>query len=494
MPEDLLSAGEQPTHRLSQTGAGGEARGTTMPGKDVEPRLWPVESDAARALAPAALSVHQDPRWLAAESVAASRHFARSPLLTKFLLHVVMETLEGRQEAISEHQIGVRVFGRPESYRTVEDNIVRNYARQLRKRLAEHFAQAPETAMRIEIPVGGYVPVFTGQAAGVEAGELPPAAASPAEVREAASAASLQSAHERPRPWWRRRQTARGVWLQATLLLAYSACLVALTALAVRHWMGGQDDSSLEEPAQALWKALLDGPETTYVVPPDAGFNLLEDISHRSVPLAEYMHSSYNALPLPQLDGHSATDLRSQQFTDFVNVQIMVAISRLKEYDPAKVRLLFPRDLRLDDLKNANAVLIGSVCSNPWAAVKDAAANFTVVCSEGMEGSTILNRRPRPGELATYASHWNEPTHETYALISFLPNLSGSGHLLLLEGLDVAGTQAAAEALMKSQAIEPILRQARRPDGSLAPFEVLLKATSIEANATDTQVIASRID
>ena len=42
---------------------------------------------------------------------------------------------------------------------------------------------------------------------------------------------------------------------------------------------------------------------------------------------------------------------------------------------------------------------------------------------------------------------------------------------------------------MRSEAITPILERARRPDGSLAPFEVLLRSTSIQANATDTQVI-----
>jgi hypothetical protein len=426
-----------------------------------------------------------DRRMAAAQSVAESRHFAKSPLLSKFLLYVVTETIEGRQEAITEHEIGVKVFGRPASYRTMEDNIVRNYARQLRKRLAEHFAEAHEAAMRIEIPVGGYVPVFTPLLPEAESRVQEDLVKSEQELKPGASElAAADLTNER------KSERKLSTVLRAAMLLGYSAALVALTALIVLEWTGRQP----EEPSAALWRVLLSGPETTYVVPPDAGFNLVEDISHRSLPLAEYMHSRYNSMPLPQLDAHSAADLRSQQLTDFVDVQLMVAISRLKEYDPTRVRLRFPRDLRLDDLKNANALLIGSVCSNPWAAVKDAQANFTIVCNGGMQGSAILNRKPRAGEAASYASQWNEPTHATYALISFLPNLSGSGHLLLLEGLDVAGTQAAAEALLESEAIAPILRKARRGDGSLKPFEVLLKATSIEANATDTQVIASRID
>src|SRR6202011_2137551 len=102
-----------------------------------------------------------DPRWQLTQRVVAGRHFAKSPLLSKFLLYVVAETLGGRASEITEHQIGVQVFGRPQDYRTVEDNIVRNYARQLRKRLAEHFAHDGDgSSLRIEIPLGGYVPVF----------------------------------------------------------------------------------------------------------------------------------------------------------------------------------------------------------------------------------------------------------------------------------------------------------------------------------------------
>jgi hypothetical protein len=110
-----------------------------------------------------------------------------------------------------------------------------------------------------------------------------------------------------------------------------------------------------------------------------------------------------------------------------------------------------------------------------------------------MQGAAIVNNKPQPGEQASYLSQWNEPTHETYALIVFVPNLGGNGHLLLLEGLDVAGTQAAAEVLLHSDALARILERAHRPHACLASFEVLLRATSIESNAVGTQVIAFRI-
>jgi hypothetical protein len=431
------------------------------------------------------MSFHDDPQWELAQRVVAGTHFCRSPLLSKFLLFVVAETLAGRGNDITEHQIGVQVFDRPPDYRTLEDNIVRNYARQLRKRLAEHFAdQGNAEPLRIEIPLGGYVPVFVPsepsckeEAAALPSSQLPRTNFAEQSRQSAGQVAPIRS---------RALRIALGVALAAT----YSAALIGIT------WYLATRPTPLQqpkEPAHALWSAMFGGPASCYIVPSDAGFNLLEDLSRRPVPLAEYIAGTYQKLPLGGVDPHSAEDLRSQQLTPFVDLQISSALAHLTADDSQRVFVRFPRDIRLDDLKSANAVIIGSVGSNPWAAIAEQNANFRIVDRPGMEGAFIENAKPRPSEAATYASHWNEPAHETFAVVAFLPNLSGNGHLLVLEGLDVAGTQAAAEILLHPSAIDPILKSATRPDGSLRSFEVLLRSTSIESNATGTQVIASRI-
>lgn len=422
--------------------------------------------------------LEDDPHWELAQRVVAGPHFARSPLLSKFLLFVVAETLEGRADEITEHQIGVQVFDRPLDYRTLEDNIVRNYARQLRKRLAEHFAdEGSAETVQIDIPVGGYVPVFRPVADERVAEPEPEVCAVGEPAHVAADAPPAPSR-------WKRKLAF------ALCAVAYSAVLVALTWYAATR---GRVPEPPPEPAQALWTTLFSGPENSYIVPSDAGFNLLEDLARRPVPLAEYIGGSYEEMPLAGVDVHSASDLRSQQLTPFVDLQIASALAHLKEDDPRRVFIRFPRDLRLDDLKSANAVIIGSVGSNPWAAIAENNSNFRIVDRPGMQGAAIINMKPQPGEANSYASHWNEPAHETFALIEFLPNLSGNGHLLVLEGLDVAGTQAAAEILLHPSAIAPFLKRAARADGSLRYFEVLLRSTSIESNATGTQVIASRI-
>lgn len=431
--------------------------------------------------------LESDPRWGLAQRVVAGTHFSRSILLSNFLLYIVAETIEGRAGEITEHQIGVHVFDRPAGYRTIEDNIVRTYARQLRRRLAEHFAgEGSAEPIRIEIPLGGYVPVFVSTTESKPA-EGPRKLPVPVSIRTETEPELTATSDPAPIQVsaWRRHL------LQASAIALYSLLLIGITSYAVNRTHVSSRGQS--DPTDALWATLFDGPANTYVVPADAGFNLLEDLSHHPLPLADYIRGDYLDMPLAGVDDHSAADLRSQRFTSFIDSQIVASLARVPEYNPQRVLLRFPRDLRLDDLKNANAVLIGSVGSNPWASIAESSANFRIVYNKGMQGATIVNQHPQTGEAASYASHWNEPAHETFALIAFLPNLGGNGHLLLLQGLDVAGTQAAAEALFHPAAIEPILRRARRPDGSLRFFEILLRSKSIESNAAGIEVIGSRI-
>ena len=426
-----------------------------------------------------------DPHWELTQRVVAGPHFARSPLLSKFLLFVVSETLEGRGSEITEHQIGVQVFDRPSDYRTVEDNIVRNYARQLRKRLAEHFArEGSAEPLRIEIPVGGYVPIF-----------LP----APAEVKfEDAAESAMPSGVAAPLPELLSRTESKSVsWFRkigklrtAMLIAAYSMVLICVTWFVALRFAAPKLP---EEPAHKLWANLFAGPGTSYIVPSDGGFNLVEDLSGQPIPLAQYIAGGYNKVPLSGVDEHSAEDLRTQQLTPFIDLQIAASLARVAEDGRQRVDIRFPRVFRLDDLKRTNVVIIGSLGSNPWAAMAETNANFRIAYPPGMKGSEIVNKSPQPGEATTYISHWNEPSHETFGLIEFLPNLSGNGHLLVLEGLDAAGTQAAGEMLLQPSAIDQILTQAARPDGSLRNFEVLLRSTSIDANATRNEVGASRI-
>jgi hypothetical protein len=95
------------------------------------------------------------------DRILASRHFAKSALLSRFLRYICESHLAGTDSSLTEHHIGVQVFGRSVGYECSDDNIVRNYARQLRNRLDEYFrGEGSEEWLRLQVPRGGYKPIF----------------------------------------------------------------------------------------------------------------------------------------------------------------------------------------------------------------------------------------------------------------------------------------------------------------------------------------------
>ena len=97
----------------------------------------------------------------ALEEVISSDTFTGSKRCQDFLRLVVDHALAGDLDALRERMIGVEMFGRPVDYDTSNDGVVRVRATEVRKRLAQYYAQAGRASVvRIEVPSGSYVPEF----------------------------------------------------------------------------------------------------------------------------------------------------------------------------------------------------------------------------------------------------------------------------------------------------------------------------------------------
>ena len=97
----------------------------------------------------------------AVESVVSSDAFAASKRCQDFLRLIVRHALAGELDDLRERMIGVEMFGRPVDYDTSNDAVVRVRATEVRKRLAQYYAQVAQTPdVRIELPPGSYVPEF----------------------------------------------------------------------------------------------------------------------------------------------------------------------------------------------------------------------------------------------------------------------------------------------------------------------------------------------
>ena len=109
------------------------------------------------------------------ERVLASSGFARNERLSRFLRFAVELRLENRDAELKESVIAVEVFGRRPDFDSRHDPIVRTEAARLRARLNEYYLNGGRTdPLIIEMPKGGYAPVFREvAAAGSDFREMP---------------------------------------------------------------------------------------------------------------------------------------------------------------------------------------------------------------------------------------------------------------------------------------------------------------------------------
>ena len=114
------------------------------------------------------------------EQVLASSHFRHSRRCSALLRFVVEHSLDNPGQHIKERTLGQAVFERDLGYDTNQDAVVRNAAAEVRKRLAQYYQEAGPAAngLRIELPLGTYVPEFRTAVHPVPLKVEPPAARS----------------------------------------------------------------------------------------------------------------------------------------------------------------------------------------------------------------------------------------------------------------------------------------------------------------------------
>jgi len=433
----------------------------------------------------------EDRRWQLALRIAASGSLGRSGLLSDFLLYIVDRSIRGRTDEISEQRIGVTVFGRADDYDPNDDNIVRSYARKLRKRIDEYFAtEGREETLRLEIPRGGYAPIFSEHANTQDEAEypvvLPEAIVGDDQPLVLDSAKSSASA-------------TLNIWTKfwgkitpGMLLGLIVGLLLGVGATVLRY---AKPPLSREEAAShRLWKQLFSSGRDTFIVPSDDGLVIMQRLVVRPVPLAAYVSGSYRTkLKADNLPGaDEILKLGARRYTNVVDLDLAARLAQLQEVVPERMMIRYARDLRMDDLRTGNAILIGSDESNPWIQLFHSQLHLCFRYeSEADKPSGFVNLYPRTGEALIYSTKGQE--EQTYGVIAYLPNLTNSGHVLIVAGLNTAGTEAAAAFLLDPASMMPTLQRARTAHGDLQPFELLVGASNVATNASTPHIVMERI-
>lgn len=391
------------------------------------------------------------------DRVLASRQFARSIKLSAFLRFVCDSAIDGAIAQVSEHNIGVRVFGRPPAYNPAEDNIVRSQARLLRQRLDAYFEGEGRTeALRISIPKGAYRPVFERRALDAAVGSAPPVAGARAMTR-------------------RRAMTV--------------AASLAVSAGGYAVW-----PRAAESRSGALWQSIFNRTRSTLIVPADTGLVLAQDLAQQSVTLADYITGDYVA----KLASHGSISsdllrrIARRRYSGAVDVAVASRLMTRPEASSAKAMVRYSRDLRLAEFKVSNAILLGAPHSNPWLQLFGKKLNFWLDLDLAQSEFIVQNRSPRPGEQREYRTHLKDAQRSVWAVLSFLPNVDDAGRVLMLAGASTAGTEAAAEFLLNDDAMNAFLARSPASNGGPSYFNVLLEAHPVAGTAPQARPIAWR--
>ncbi len=274
-----------------------------------------------------------------------------------------------------------------------------------------------------------------------------------------------------------------------------AAAALVLLACGVLAWTlsrrGGHTPTDTSYP---LWAQIFDKSRQTLLVPADDGIVMIQNLTHHSIHLAEYIDRDYLSIKSPyKIDAENMADLDQQRYTSMADLDTILKFSRLPEATPERFAVRYARELHMEDLKDSNAILIGSSFSNPWVELFQKNMNFEFDYQPRPNESVIVNRHPLQGELPIYENDATAPSHRTYAVIALAPNLNDTGWVLIIEGLTMAGTQAAADILFNREAMLPVIIKARSANGQLKPFELLIETRSFGSNAPQATIIASRI-
>lgn len=448
-----------------------------------------------------------DPRWLLVERILATSDFERSPRLSDFLRHICQLTLEGREDTISEQYLGEALFGRKPEYDSNADTIVRSHALRLRRRLEQYFQRAGKSEpLRLVIPRGGYVPTFLPASVALAS------ATDVSNPDSISSSSPLTGLHDAPhQPAWDVTslstatapipyRSADPVLDARALIDRYRAALaaslvlsLALLAVTIYLWHSLHIARAGErrDRNHPLWSRLFNGQEPTHIVLGDSGLVLFHATARRYVSLQDYVNNDLSKqMPYVQhVEPSFARFLAGRRYTSFVDATTAVRLLRLPEARPDSTLVHFSRDMRLDDFKNGNIIMIGAQEANPWIELFEPSMDFVFSIDTPDHHSVFLNRHPQPRELRVYAPQPIGP-RQLYAVIAFLPNLNANGNVLLLEGISMAATESAVDLVMDDQRLLPILRRIRRPDGTLPHFEMLLATDVVKDSPAPAQVVA----
>ena len=416
-----------------------------------------------------------DERWLLVQRIISSSPFQKSGRLRDLLQYLAEQTIHGCAHELTEQHVGERLFHKPAGYSPLEDSSVRVHVRQLRLKLHEYFdGVGREEKLIVEIPKGSYAPVFRN-----------------AKAAEITTVAAPEITAVLPRP-----QRAVLPWILVGFLAIFCAVLLYRSQGNVQGPV-----SSIIAPAWPF-SQIFDARHQTVIVVADGNYGMLRILTGQRGSLDQYVNHEFpQRAPVAKMGeaGSSFNDyISNSTLTSFADVADAVSVIKMAGPLQKQAFVRSAKDLKVRDLDHENFIFIGSPASNPWVALFQDKLNFRE--SEAAVGKSVksfLNTHPLPNEQAQYQGlRWTGMEGEDYATIALLPNITHDGSVLILQGLQQEGTEAAGRFLAEPDN-RRLLQNALGIQFSDAKnqnvwFEALIRSRTVSGAPNSTTLVSVR--
>lgn len=237
-----------------------------------------------------------------------------------------------------------------------------------------------------------------------------------------------------------------------------------------------------------LWSNFFAASKRTLVVPGDSGLVIWEGLEKKNLSLAEFLKGDFRTSSAANREQEIAEDLSQRRYTSIVDLEAVQTLTKIATSRNGDLEARYARDLRMEDLKQYNVILLGAAEANPWVELYAPMMRFRLFKDESTGRFSIENVAPRNGEPPS----WSFNTNTAYAVVAYLPGFKGDGNALLIGGTSMTGTESALDFISDDSQLLPFLNGLKRTDGNIPHFEVVLGTHFVNNSAVRSKVLAWR--
>lgn len=409
------------------------------------------------------------------DRVLSSSWFRSSKRCSTLLRFLIEETLQEHTDQLRERRIAVDVFHRGPDYSSDADPVVRVAASEVRKRLAQYYGDPGSASqLRLELPVGSYIPVFRFPLAADPAGLQPVSdpAPPPAESTEKVSDINLVLSREAaPHAVHPHRRARRLLWPALAFALVFFAA-IGMTWIRSRPRL-------LPSGFDAFWSPVIAAKESP----------LISIGEFRATQVEFVPNSARDHLDKAWMLGRGGNIPSGIKALIFANSISSTRIAMFLGKNDKQVELRPESETDYADVWKRPVILIGPY-DNDWTIRLTDSMRFRFAIDFKQKTQWISDRE-KPAErigMRSYSDYLPK-TFEDFAVVARAINASTGHPAIILAGLSPLGTTSATEFVTNPKYLIDFARQAP-PGWEYKNIEFLLATNCVDDVAGPPRIVA----